>query len=278
MSFLKINNPDGTSGIKRPFRLSDIQDIWNGIKSLFKAISGQPFRIISGFDLVNGVYTSGTVWYNGELYEYDSSTYPITPSTARVAFTRVAQDNRVWEDGDTLPFSYKYVCGGDALSNGTLFTYFVANIERYKSFLGNGSVATEKLADNAVTSSKISASSVTIDKLEVGQRVLPIEHYVLQPTTGDVVTIDSIVNQNGGYTNRIVASGQFSIDLAFGSTDVYMFPVKISNSITNNFIVNVFDSNVTQTKTPLVEIPAQREVTIMFVRSFERYEPVGYII
>lgn len=155
MSFLQINNPDGMSGIKRPFRLSDIQDIWNGIKSLFKAISGQQFRIISGFDLgYDGVYTSGTVWYGGELYEYDSATYPITPSTTRVAFARVAQDERVWEDGDTLPFSYKYICGGDALNGATVFTYFVENIEKYKSYLGNKSVTTEKLEDSCVNAIK----------------------------------------------------------------------------------------------------------------------------
>lgn len=165
MSFLKINNPDGTSGIKRPFRLSDIQDIWNGIKSLFKAISGQSFRIISGFDLENGVYTSGTVWYNGELYEYDKSAYPITSDTARVAFARVSsQDDRVWEDGDTLPFSYRYVCGGDTLSGGDGFTYFVENIEKYKSYLGDGSVTTAKLGDGSVTTEKLEDDCVNAVK------------------------------------------------------------------------------------------------------------------
>jgi hypothetical protein len=159
MAFLQINNPDGTSGIKRPFRLSDIQEIWNGIKSLFKAISGQSFRIISGFDLSNGVYKSGTVWYNGELYEYDSSTYPITPSTTRVAFARVAQDNRVWEDGDTLPFSYKYVCGGDTLDGEFTSESFVRDIENFKSFLGDESITSRKLAKNSVTLEKITPAA-----------------------------------------------------------------------------------------------------------------------
>lgn len=162
MAFLQINNPDGTSGIKRPFRLSDIQDIWNGIKSLFKAISGQSFRIISGFDLVGGTYSSGTVWYNGELYEYDSSLYPITTSTSRVAFAKIAQDDRVFEGGDTLPFSYKYVCGDSNVLDGEfILENFVSNIEKCKSFLGNESVTTSKLANKAVTLDKLDNSLVS---------------------------------------------------------------------------------------------------------------------
>lgn len=154
MAFLQINNPDGTSGIKRPFRLSDLQDIWNGIKSLFRALSGQQFRIISGFDLVGGVYTSGTVWYSGELYEYDSTTYPITPNTTKVSFGTATQDYRVWQGGDTRPFASRFICGGDDYSGVAEFTNFVANIEKYKSYLGDGSVTTEKLEDSCVNAIK----------------------------------------------------------------------------------------------------------------------------
>lgn len=172
MAFLQINNPDGTSGIKRPFRLSDLQDVWNGIKSLFRALAGQDFRIISGFDLEGGVYTSGTVWYNGELYEYDSATYPITPLTTKVSFGSIAQDDRVWQGGDTRPFASRFICGGDDYSGVAEFTDFVASIERYKSYLGNGSVTAAKLADGSVTTPKLADNSVTMRALHGSQKLL----------------------------------------------------------------------------------------------------------
>lgn len=194
MSFLQINNPDGTSGVKRPFRLSDIQDIWNGIKSLFKAISGQQFRIISGFDLANGTYTSGTVWYNNELYEYDSTQYPITRTTAKVSFGSVAQDDRVWEGGDTLPFSSRFVCGGDGYNGAVEFTDFVANIEKYKSYLGGKSVTNDKLADKCVSDDKLADNCVTLRTLASPVRLLRIsgEEYEIDVTnvSSDYVVIN----------------------------------------------------------------------------------------
>lgn len=166
MAFLQINNPDGTSGIKRPFRLVDLQDVWNGIKSLFRALSGQDFRIISGFDLVGDVYTSGAVWYNGELYEYDSTTYPITPTTSKVSFGSTQQDYRVWQGGDTLPIASRFICGGDGYSGMEEFTNqeFVAKIEKFKSYLGDGSVTTSKLADSNVTLSKLSGNAKSLQE------------------------------------------------------------------------------------------------------------------
>jgi len=166
MAFLQINNPDGTSGVKRPFRLVDLQDVWNGIKSLFRALSGQDFRIISGFDLEDGVYTSGTVWYDGELYEYDKDTYPITPDTAIVSFGSVPQENRVWQGLTIRPFASRFICGGDGYSGTESFTKqeFVENIERFKSYLGDGSIATSKLADSSVTLSKLSGNAKSLQE------------------------------------------------------------------------------------------------------------------
>lgn len=181
MSFLQINNANPSE--TRPFRLSDIQDIWNGIKSLFKAVSGEQFRIISGFDLVNGKYTSGTVWYNGELYEYDSNAYPITLSTTRVGFERIAQDNRTLGDGSIQPFSYKYVCGGDSLGSTVGFTYFVSNIEKYKSYLGNGSVTTEKLADKSVSYGKLAQNAcMQISDIQLAPYTSSADNFTLEST------------------------------------------------------------------------------------------------
>ena len=235
MSFLQINSTDPS--VKRPFRLSDIQDIWDGIKSLFKAISGQSFRIISGFDLVSGTYSSGTVWYNGELYEYDSSQYPITPSTTRVAFTRIAQDNRTLEGGTIQPFSYKYICGGDTLNGVTTFTYFVANIEKYKSFLGAGSVTADKLATSSVTVDKIASNSVNATKIANNA-------VTTTKIANNAVTTSKIADNN--VTTAKIADEAVTVDklslaqaiLPVGYTESVWLNPEIENSLANT----IFDS------------------------------------
>jgi hypothetical protein len=224
MSFLQINSASPEQ--KRPFRLSDIQNIWDGIKSLFKAISGQDFRIISGFDLVNGVYTSGTVWYNGELYEYNRGTNPITPSTASVQFARIAQDNRTLQNGTIQPFSYKYVCGSN-ISAGESFTDFAANIEKYKTFLGtasvtakylaSGSVITAKLADGAVTTAKIASEAVTREKLTPNLAPIVAEGSRLAVASNTTFSLSDLISEGSIQSIYATESATVTIDVVMTS-------------------------------------------------------------
>lgn len=216
MSFLQINNANPSE--KRPFRLSDIQDIWNGIKSLFKAISGQQFRIISGFDLVtvNGLeqYSAGVVWYNGNLYEYDPALYGRLTPYDDVFFSKVAIDNRTWEGGAIQPFAYKYVCGTNVVTddvNRELVTAntFARHVETYKSFLGNGSVSTSKLADQ----------SVTVAKIDRAARV-PIFDYEVSgiDVSGDI-SLEQYVTAAGLPILAIVADAPSSIEIDTATTE-----------------------------------------------------------
>lgn len=172
MSFLEINGTQPS--VKRPFRVSDLQDLWNGITSLFKPIKGEQFRIISGFNIEGTTYSAGAVFYNGQLYEYDGSK-PITSSTPTVYFAKVAVDTRQFDNGNSYPFAYKYVCGGSSfeLESGYVSQLssdtFRANIPKYKSYLGVGSVTTDKLADAGVTTEKLANRSVTETKLVISQ-------------------------------------------------------------------------------------------------------------
>lgn len=270
MSFLQINNANPSE--KRPFRLSDIQDIWNGIKSLFKAISGEQFRIISGFDLVSGTYTSGTVWYNGELYEYDSSAYPITPSTTRVSFTRISQDDRTLEGGSIQPFSYKYVCGGDTLSGSTTFTYFVANIEKYKSFLGDGSVTTAKLADKSVSYAKLAQNAC-----------MQISDIQLAPfaSSADNLTLESTFAQ--GYRARSIelsnSDGLVFIETDTSSSSPLMIYVPIFNGSAGTMRVRFigFGDSLCE-----IEIPSSTQQCVTFAKvqagSMFSYLPISSIV
>lgn len=165
MSFLQINNTNPSE--KRPFRLSDIQDIWDGITSLFKPIKGEQFRIISGFNIEGTTYSAGAVYYNDKIYEYDGSK-PITTSTSTTYFAKIAVDSRQFEGGNSYPFAYKYVCGGSSFASESgyvtqvSFTYFRTNIPKYKSYLGVGSVTTDKIADASITRNKLAPNLAPI--------------------------------------------------------------------------------------------------------------------
>ena len=165
MSFLQINNASPSE--KRPFRLSDIQDIWDGIMSLFKPIKGESFRIISGFNIEGTTYSAGAVYHEGKIYEYDGSK-PITTATSTTYFAKIAVDTRQFEGGDSRPFAYKYVCGGSSFASDSGYvaqvasTVFRANIPKYKSYLGIGSVTTDKIADASITRDKLAPNLAPI--------------------------------------------------------------------------------------------------------------------
>lgn len=254
MSFLQINNANPSE--KRPFRLSDIQDIWDGIKSLFKAVSGQQFRIISGFELVSGKYTSGTVWYNGELYEYDSNAYPITPSTTRVGFERIAQDDRVLEGGNSQPFSYKYVCGGDSLSASSTFSYFVRDIEKYKSYLGDGSVTMEKLADKSVSYGKLAQNAcMQISDIQLAPYTSSADNFTLESTFAQGYRARSIELSN--------SDGLVIIETDTSSSSPLMIYVPIFNEAAGTMRVRFvgFGESLCE-----IEIPSATQQCVTFAK------------
>ena len=224
MSFLQINNANPSE--KRPFRLSDIQDIWNGIKSLFKAIAGSGgFRIISGFDLIGDTYSSGTVWYNGELYEYDSAAYPITSSTTQVSFTRIAQDDRTLEGGEIQPFSYKCICGGESLNGEIVIDDFVTNIERCKTFLGKKSVTIDKMAD----------SSVGLTQLELPQRIVPYgQSFRIDAGGATFEYLDNLINSVRSSELAIIGSGETQVSIRVKPRTAHnQIPLLVQLSIRN---------------------------------------------
>ena len=191
MSFLQINNELPSE--KRPFRLSDIQGIWDGIASLFKPIKGSSFSIISGFDLDGRTYSAGAVYYNGILYEYDGSK-PITNSTVNTYFAKIAVDERLFANGNNYPFAFKYVCGGSSFESESGYvtqirvTNFILSIQNSKAYLGQGSVTAAKLANESVTSAKLANGSVASAKL-----------------ANESVTADKLAN--GSVTSAKLANG-----------------------------------------------------------------------
>ena len=76
MSGIKTINP-ANPGPKRPFRLSDLQNVWDGLTEALASEtinSDTPIKIVSGLHIFGGILTPGVIAYKGKLYYYEGAT------------------------------------------------------------------------------------------------------------------------------------------------------------------------------------------------------------
>lgn len=180
MSILRINSAN--PGVKRPLKVEDLANLWEGIESaLAQGTDGKP-RIICGFDVNDyDEVEPGIIAFNGHLYMYDGEL------GLQVGFDVYAAelstgDTRVLGDGTTQIFSYARVITDNPDTPGAVLigTASVENLEAWKAplaipgnsiltpMLANGSVTGPKLADESVTGDKIADESITSSKLADG--------------------------------------------------------------------------------------------------------------
>lgn len=180
MSILRINSAN--PGVKRPLKVEDLANLWEGIESaLAQGTDGKP-RIICGFNVNDyDEVEPGIIAFNGHLYMYDGGL------SLQVGFDVYAAelstgDTRVLGDGTTQIFSYARVITDNPDTPGAVLigTASVENLEAWKAplaipgnsiltpMLANGSVTGPKLADESVTGDKIADESLTGSKLADG--------------------------------------------------------------------------------------------------------------
>lgn len=177
MSILRINSAN--PGVKRPLKVEDLANLWEGIESaLAQGTDGKP-RIICGLDVNDyDEVEPGIIAFNGHLYMYDGEL------SLQVGFDVYAAelstgDTRVLGDGTTQIFSYARVITDNPDTPGAVLigTASVENLEAWKAplaipgnsiltpMLANGSVTGPKLADESVTGDKIADKSITGSKI-----------------------------------------------------------------------------------------------------------------
>lgn len=177
MSILRINSAN--PGVKRPLKVEDLANLWEGIESaLAQGTDGKP-RIICGFDVNDyDEVEPGIIAFNGHLYMHDGEL------SLQVGFDVYAEelstgDTRVLGDGTTQIFSYARVItdNPDTPDAVLIGTASVENLEAWKAplaipgnsiltpMLANGSVTGPKLADESVTGDKIADESITGSKI-----------------------------------------------------------------------------------------------------------------
>ena len=190
MSGIKTINP-ANPGLKRPFRLSDLQNVWDGLTEAFASEtlnSATTIKIVSGLHITGGILTPGVIAYKGKLFYYEGATSDnggfYEGNDMYVA--TIDDDDRTLSTGLVQPFYINNVIRNSRVNSGairiltnvteatlSLFRYIpyvnggaIVNDTITREKLVSGSVTTEKLVSGSVTTDKIAGEAVTTDKIE----------------------------------------------------------------------------------------------------------------
>lgn len=266
MSILRINSAN--PGVKRPLKVEDLANLWEGIESaLAQGTDGKP-RIICGFDVNDyNELEPGIIAFNGHLYMYDGEL------SLQVDFDIYAAeistgDTRVLGDGTTQIFSYARVITDNPDTPGAVLigTASVENLEAWKAplaipgnsiltpMLANGSVTGPKLAGESVTGDKIADESITGSKFADGAvgtmqlansavQMAKIAYNLRPCTTGNTQQsfIMTSTNQTYNLPNLIIAPNSSGYNL-WGIKTLYVSPSGTGSS-TLTIMTNGFGSN-----------------------------------
>lgn len=179
MSGIKTIN-SANPGLKRPFRLSDLQNVWDGLTEALASEtlnSATPIKIVSGLHVIGGEFSPGVIAYNGKLYYYEGETDDnggFSEGNDMYVAT-IDGGDRTLSTGLVQPFDFNNVIRNSKVNDGavliisnatenTLSQYrYVPNVNG--SAIENGTINTEKLVNMSVTTDKIDDAAVTMDKI-----------------------------------------------------------------------------------------------------------------
>lgn len=227
MPILKINNAN--PGVKRPIKVEDLANIWEGLdNALATGVYGTP-RIICGFDVGDDYnLTAGVIAFQGKLYLYDATT-PITVDAYLYGAEISTGDNRTMGDGTTQLFSYARKVVTQPTGNVLIGEATYENLDLWKAaYIPTGGVTSDMIADFAVTPIKLANNSISTPKLQ--------DFSVTTQKIGtDAVTSSKIAN--GAVTrNKIANEAVGTTQLKYGASR-------------RNF--RVFNNDTTLSKIPL---------------------------
>ena len=251
MSGIKTIN-SANPGLKRPFRLSDLQNVWDGLTealALETFDSDTPIKIISGLHIIGGELTPGVLAYNGKLYYYEGENDDnggLSDDDDMYVAT-IDGGDRTLSTGFVQPFDFNNVIRRSKVNDGAVLIIskvsenklsqyrYVPNVNG--SAIENGTINTEKLVNRAVTTDKIAGEAVTTDKLESA-----------------AVTTDKIAN--GAVGNVQIADGSVTpikCDAApFVRSGVTLFTGDCSINTTGLFIVTLTGAQTNITFGPVI--------------------------
>lgn len=182
MSGIKTIN-SAKPGLKRPFRLSDLQNVWDGLTEALASEtlnSATPIKIVSGLHIIGGELSPGVIAYKGKLYYYEGENDDNGGFSEEhdMYVATIDGGDRTLSTGLVQPFDFNNVIRNRKVNDGavliisnvtenTLSQYrYVPNVNG--SAIENGTINTEKLVNRSVTTDKIDDAAVTTDKIANG--------------------------------------------------------------------------------------------------------------
>lgn len=248
MSGIKTINP-ANPGLKRPFRLSDLQNVWDGLTEALASetiSSATPIKIVSGLHMSGGILTPGVIAYKGKLYYYEGVTSDNGGFSEGddMYVATIDDDDRTLSTGLVQPFYINNVIRNSRVNSGTIriltnVTETILSLFRYIPYVNGGAIVNntitrEKLVSGSVTTDKIAGEAVTTDKIESAA-------VTTDKIAEAAVTADKIAN--GAVGNAQIADGSVTPvkcnAAPFVRSGVTLFTGSCNINVTGLFIVTL---------------------------------------
>jgi hypothetical protein len=209
---IRTLNP-AVPNVKRPFRIEDLQEIWDGLNNAVASDSigpqGEPRLIfVSGFveDMQSGILSAGVVAYGGKLYYYDPD-YSSMVIGDTLCLETVEGETRIFEDGLSRPFYLNNraveesdVTTSNFINCGEITEQFlrqasatrIGDFTIVNSMLANNSVAERNLRNESVTNRTVADNAIKSRNLDIPVKNLSSNGYGNPYTVGIVFETDEL--------------------------------------------------------------------------------------
>lgn len=202
-NFLTLNSAN--PALKRPLRVSDLQNIYDAIKAVVPQSSLTP-KILWGMSLDDdGFIQAGAVSFKGEVYTWDpvAQNDQLQIGDAIYAAKIASGDVRTMEGGTQQEFSYKNIltskASGEQLSGNVSLEDITEWQMPYIPALG---ITNDMIAPNTITNSEIAhgtISQITLSKELAPCRLVQSRQYNITAKITNI-SLDAICTwQNTGY-------------------------------------------------------------------------------
>lgn len=202
-NFLTLNSAN--PALKRPLRVSDLQNIYDAIKAVVPQSSLTP-KILWGMSLDDdGFIQAGAVSFKGEVYTWDpvAQNDQLQIGDAIYAAKIASGDVRTMEGGTQQEFSYKNIltskASGEQLSGNVSLEDITEWQTPYIPALG---ITNDMIAPNTITNSEIAhgtISQITLSKELAPCKLVQSRQYNITAKITNI-SLDAICTwQNTGY-------------------------------------------------------------------------------